>query len=465
MPRMSRTFLAFCCGVVLLTALAFRNADRLGTSLGASNVELPIISAFALSNAHAQLISRLRNNPRESGQPINEGIVSKYQLFADVLHGLPLPEAGQQADRESFENHVRAFNGFAGYLEESSKGGTGFDPEEALARAEALGGSVSELSYALERAHISNYRKVAAHLERHSQEIWMLAIFFALIAGALIYSLGRRNYRLRRQTEALLLSERRLREMSYFRQQFLANMSHEFRTPLNAIQGFSQAILYYREEIPRDRMIAYVELVEKSSRDLAALTENVLDLSKIDNGKFDLVARDVDLTQLVSDALAQQRILADQRKIRLRHFLAEHWIIRCDANSIKRCLVNLLTNALKFSNEGSDVDLFVYRRDTNQLVIEVRDRGCGIPEHELENVWTAYTRSSLTRNTDCEGAGLGMAIVKSLVDAHNGIVELESKEGEGTTARICLPATVIVSSTRSPVRDLRASQSALQEVG
>jgi len=107
-------------------------------------------------------------------------------------------------------------------------------------------------------------------------------------------------------------------------------------------------------------------------------------------------------------------------------------MISCDQLAVKRCITNLISNALKFSTPGSRVLLNVRLRDPQVFCVEVRDFGCGIPEGELQSIWMVYSRSSNTRKTDREGAGLGLAMVKALMSSHKGFVELQSKEGVGT---------------------------------
>jgi len=111
---------------------------------------------------------------------------------------------------------------------------------------------------------------------------------------------------------------------------------------------------------------------------------------------------------------------------------------------VKRCITNVLSNALKFSDKGGAIYVDAYLRDRRLLVVEVRDVGCGIPERDLQSIWMVYARSSLTRKSDREGAGLGLAMVKALMDAHNGFVELQSREGVGTSVRMCFPLSMVV---------------------
>ncbi len=272
----------------------------------------------------------------------------------------------------------------------------------------------------------------------------MLSGALLVVAGYSIWTITDRNQSLSEKAEELRASEERLRELGHFRQQFLGNMSHEFRTPLNAIQGFSQAILHRQAEMSDDQIADYVRIIEKSAYDLGVLTDNVLDLSRLDALRFELEVIDVDFTRLICSAVGQHSAEAGERNIKLNCDIQEDWIVRTDPKGIKRCLSSVISNALKFSEDGQDVNISVYRRGRRSFVIEVKDNGCGIAKDDLENIWMVYARSSQTRKTNKIGAGLGLAITRSLMDAHNGFIEIDSSVGEGTAVRLCFPNTMIV---------------------
>jgi signal transduction histidine kinase len=279
-----------------------------------------------------------------------------------------------------------------------------------------------------------------------SRPILALSGVLLAIAGFAIWSVDRRAQMLHATASELNASQDRLREVSNFRQQFLANMSHEFRTPLNAIQGFAQAILHRQNEMSAEQISDYLRIIEKSACDLGALTDNVLDLSKLDAQKSELSVSDVDFTRLVCNAVGQHSALAGERNIKLNTEIDEDWIVRADPRGIRRCINSLVSNALKFSQDGDYIDVRAYRWGRRSFVVEVTDRGCGIAQEDLDNIWMVYARSAMTKKTDRIGAGLGLAITRALMDAHNGYIEIDSEEGRGTTVRLCFPNTMIVSS-------------------
>jgi len=281
-----------------------------------------------------------------------------------------------------------------------------------------------------------------------------------ILAGGMIWKMVAHAEKLSAQAEELKAGQERLNELSHFRQQFLGNMSHEFRTPLNAIQGFAQAILHRQDQMSADQIADYVRIIEKSARDLGALTDNVLDLSKLDAQKFELHLQDVDFTRLICSAVGQHSARAAERDMLLKCNFAEDWIVRTDPAGIRRCLNSLISNALKFSEDGQDIDVSVYRRGRRSFVVEVADRGCGIAKDDLESIWQVYARSSLTKKTSKIGAGLGLAITRSLMDAHNGFIEIDSEIGRGTTVRLCFPNTMIVSPSYDGIRRADVAEAA-----
>lgn len=316
--------------------------------------------------------------------------------------------------------------------------------ETLFTELEAAAAPVSALAWALKA---DNDRAAAELRDRFDRGAGLLVVLVGLFIVSLAVLLPvewHRRKSLLAKTRALEISEGKLRDLSFYRQQFLANMSHEFRTPLNAIQGFSEAILIQKDTMKQERVFEYVDIVSRSAKDLARLTEDVLDLSKIDAGKFDIQREDASFTSILEDTIVQFQAVAEQREITIRAGIEADWTVNCDRLAVKRCISNVLSNALKFSDKGGAIYVDAYLRDRRLLVVEVRDVGCGIPERDLQSIWMVYARSSLTRKSDREGAGLGLAMVKALMDAHNGFVELQSREGVGTSVRLCFPLTMVV---------------------
>ena len=263
------------------------------------------------------------------------------------------------------------------------------------------------------------------------------SVAFTAFACLLAFYMAQKNGALRAQKIQLTESQHRLVEVGRYRGQFLAGMSHEFRTPLNAIKGFSQLVLMLKADMPRTKLLEYMLDIEKSAGDLERMTDSILDLSKIDAGTFDLYEKSIDLVDLLGDVKKQFDFALPS--IRLCFDLPDQLHVYCDPTAVKRCVQNLISNALKFSPGDSRIDLSL-SSSSDGVKIKVADHGCGIPVNDLESVWKVYSRSSYTRNSDKQGSGLGLPIIRALIESHGGTAELHSEVGVGTVVTLTLPA-------------------------
>ena len=280
--------------------------------------------------------------------------------------------------------------------------------------------------------------------------IFIGSIAFMAFTGVLAVYMTHKNHALRAQQIQLTESQHRLVEVGRYRAQFLAGMSHEFRTPLNAIKGFAQLITMLKADMPREKLLEYINDIEKSANDLEDTTNSILDLSKVDAGAFDLYEREVDLVEVIEDVKKQFGVSSNSKRLVLE--TPPNLTAYCDPTAIKRCVQNIVSNALKFSPDDTQIKIAL--KDFPQgIKIAVTDQGCGIPEEDIESVWKVYSRSSYTRVSDKQGSGLGLPIIKALIEAHGGTVKLESTVGVGTTVIVTLP----------PSRKL-ATKSALKDV-
>ena len=259
---------------------------------------------------------------------------------------------------------------------------------------------------------------------------------FMAFTALLAFSTSRKNRELREQQVRLTESQHRLVETGRYRAQFLAGMSHEFRTPLNAIKGFSQLILMMKGELPREQMLDYIQDIENSATDLVTITNSVLDLSKIDAGGIDLHEEETDLVALIAGV--RRQFCVDTEACRIEVTAPHKLLAYCDPAAVKRCAQNAVANALKFSPPQSPIDIEL-SASAKGITLSIQDRGCGIPANEIEAVWQVYSRSSYTRGSDKEGSGLGLPIIKGLIEAHGGTVALQSEIDVGTVMTLTLP--------------------------
>ena len=217
---------------------------------------------------------------------------------------------------------------------------------------------------------------------------------------------------------------------------FLANMSHEIRTPMNAIVGLSDIIM---EESKGRKVYEYVCDIKASAHNLLALINDILDLSKVEAGKMELVPAEYHVKSLVKEVLNMMDIVASQHGLMVE---SEYdMTIPCcymgDESRIKQILVNLLNNALKFTKEGQ-VKIFVSGRPgeekgTERLIFKVQDTGCGIRKEDLERIFENFKQLDSKRNRSAEGTGLGLSITRRLAELMQGTVSVESVYGKGST--------------------------------
>ncbi len=223
---------------------------------------------------------------------------------------------------------------------------------------------------------------------------------------------------------------------------FLANMSHELRTPLNAIMGFS--------DIMRSRLFGelstrygeYAELIHESGRHLLDLINDVLDMSKIEADRYVLSIEDFDAREPVAAALRLVRLQADEAGVTLRGVLPnDPLIVEADRRAMKQTVLNLVSNALKFTPRGGQVTVTLSAVDARTLELSVADTGVGIAEEDLARLGQPYEQAGASGQRAL-GTGLGLSLVKALAQLHGGSMEIESQLGEGACVTARLPVLI-----------------------
>jgi len=220
--------------------------------------------------------------------------------------------------------------------------------------------------------------------------------------------------------------------------EFLANMSHELRTPLTAVIGFSEMLLRKVFGGLTEKQAEYLRDIRGSGHHLLALIDDILDLSKIEAGRIELVAAPFDLRGAIDQAVILVRERAGRRRIRLSAAVAAEigeW--SGDVRKVKQVLINLLTNAVKFTPEGGSVTVGASLQ-SGIVVISVRDTGIGIPAEERESIFDAF-RQARSDGRPQEGTGLGLTLARRLVELHGGRLWVESEVGSGSTFTFTLP--------------------------
>jgi two-component system, cell cycle sensor histidine kinase PleC len=222
--------------------------------------------------------------------------------------------------------------------------------------------------------------------------------------------------------------------------QFLANMSHELRTPLNAILGFSEMITSRVFPTNSPNTFEYAELIHGSGSHLLTLINDILDLAKIEAGSWTLSESDLDLRATIASASAMIRSRTESAGCRLVIDLdPDIPFVYGDERALKQVLLNLLANAVKFTPRDGRVTVFAHRANDGGIALGVADTGVGIAPDDQQRVFQNFGQGRHDVVTADKGTGLGLPIVKGLVEAHGGSVELKSRVGEGTTVTVHLP--------------------------
>ena len=234
---------------------------------------------------------------------------------------------------------------------------------------------------------------------------------------------------------------RQLEVASQHKSEFLANMSHELRTPLNAIIGFSEVLSERMFGEINDKQAEYLGDILESGRHLLSLINDILDLSKIEAGRMELDPTDFDLPTAIENTLILVRERAQRRGITLGRTVDEHLgMIRADERKLKQVLLNLLSNALKFTPAGGQIDVRA-RAHNGEVEISVADTGEGIAPEDQEAVFEEFRQVGKAAKK-VEGTGLGLAISRKFIELHGGRIWVKSQLGIGSTFAFTLPLTI-----------------------
>jgi PAS domain S-box-containing protein len=252
----------------------------------------------------------------------------------------------------------------------------------------------------------------------------------------------------------LLLARREAESSNRAKSEFLANMSHELRTPLNAIMGFSELTdLMTRDNADLQRINEYANDIHNSAAILVTLISEILDYSKVESGKLELEEGQVDIAALVDQCATMVAERARQSAIALKIETSPDLpAIRGDQRRLLQIVLNLLTNAVKFTPAGGTVTVATALGKDGSFTLSVADTGIGIPAEDLPRVFEPFVQANRSSQHQREGTGLGLAICRSLIELHQGRIAIESEQGKGTTVRITLPPQRVGKAIAAPAR-------------
>lgn len=221
---------------------------------------------------------------------------------------------------------------------------------------------------------------------------------------------------------------------------FLGNMSHELRTPLNAILGFSELLNSpIAASIAQEKKSEYIELIHSSASHLLSVLNDILDMSKIESGMYEIVAETFALQNCLTKTVAMMQGQAQIRSINLQGLgFSDMPEIVADERAIRQILINLVSNALKFSDDNSVVSV-VAERSARHIKLKIEDNGIGISEENIGNLGDPFFQADSKYDRKYEGTGLGLSVVRGLLQLHNGDIEFTSTRGKGTTVTVTIP--------------------------
>ncbi|PSL44069.1 two-component system phosphate regulon sensor histidine kinase PhoR [Salsuginibacillus halophilus] len=237
-----------------------------------------------------------------------------------------------------------------------------------------------------------------------------------------------------RGTVVVLHDITELKRLEKVRKDFVANVSHELKTPVTSIKGFAETLLDGAMDVAEHRE-EFIRIIQKESTRLEELVVDLLELSKIEQGNFNITFMAVELDQVFEEARALMAKRAEEAGIELVVDAPVGLVIAGDASRMKQIAINLITNAIMYTPAGGTVRMSAAEH-AEEVEVCVVDTGVGIDPEEIPRIFERFYRVDKTRSRHSGGTGLGLAIVKHLVDAHNGQIKVESQPGEGTTFRL-----------------------------
>ena len=238
---------------------------------------------------------------------------------------------------------------------------------------------------------------------------------------------------------------------SRVKSEFIANMSHELRTPLNTVMGFSKLLTEHeKRKLPDGEIVEYARLIHDAARHLLSVINDILDISKIQSGKYSLDSREIALDEIIAACLSSLRLMAQEAQVNLNANVPDRLpMVRGDGVKLRQVFTNLLSNAIKFTPAGGTVTADCVVQQDKNVIVFVRDTGIGMTPEELSVAVTPFGQVDGGKNRWREGTGLGLPIAKALVELHGGSLDIKSTKGTGTEVAVRLPPASEVTPTEA----------------
>ncbi len=245
----------------------------------------------------------------------------------------------------------------------------------------------------------------------------------------------------RHANEIHLEIEKKKEELQFLNDEkniFLGMAAHDLHNPLSIIQGYSDLMLERYSKSNDTDMLKMLEKIRKSSIFMLHLIKDLLNISAIESGKVKLNLSNVDLVALMEDCVSMLEMKVEKKKIKIKLHAEKGIFINADADKLEQVINNLVTNAIKYSHENTEIKISI-EDASNEVLIKVEDQGVGIPQNELDSLFRAFVKTSAKTTAGESSTGLGLVISKKIVSEHHGRIWAESSIGKGTTFYVALP--------------------------
>lgn len=261
--------------------------------------------------------------------------------------------------------------------------------------------------------------------EQVNRSAWIYGIAIILLIGGMILGVF-----------LIIRDINRERYLSKLRSEFVSNVTHELKTPLTSIYMFAESILLGRVKTESDQK-EYLGIILKETERLKRLINNILDFSRGEKGRLDYNFSYVNVSELVESSISNLDYWIEEEKFTIRTSLEENVYGHIDPDALKQAVINLLSNAIKYSQDKKEIHVNLHVQD-GLIFIEVADKGIGIPEEEIRNIFQKFYRVESRETMENSGTGLGLTLVKEIVEAHKGRIKVDSEIGKGSTFTIIL---------------------------
>ena len=378
-----------------------------------------IIKDFVLEGKRGKSIPLMEDYYSISGASgqNNEAIIIKYGSDPNLISGFTINL--ESLSRYSINVDIPSSFRFEYEVEIINSNINPVSPNGGLITISKLSPLTSDNSILIK---LKNETLVEEEITRTS---WIYGIAIVLLIGGMILGVF-----------LIIRDISREKYLSQLRSEFVSNVTHELKTPLTSIYMFAESILLDRVKTKSDQK-EYLGIILKETERLKRLINNILDFSKREKGKLVYNFVEVNISELIKSAISDLDYWTIEKKFKVTTKIEDGIIRFVDPDALKQSIINLLTNAIKYSHQRKEISVRLYENE-KMIYIEVEDRGIGIPEDQLDKIFDKFYRIESKDGMESTGTGLGLTVVKDIMEAHNAEILVESKIGQGSKFTIVL---------------------------